>query len=71
MNIARLFERRSFLKAAAGLGSLFGLWGRATVAHAQEQDTSGEIGSPSAQVRMADIPPSSINKVTVERRGRL
>ena len=61
MNIASLFERRSLLKAAAALGGLSALFGRAAVANADGQSSDVEIEAPSDQVKMADI----------ERRGQI
>jgi enoyl-CoA hydratase len=71
MNIASLFERRSLLKAAAALGGLSALLGRAVVAHADGQSGDAGIEGSSDQVKMADIPRSSATKVTVERRGQI
>jgi enoyl-CoA hydratase len=70
MNITSLFERRSLLKAAAALGGLSALFGRAEVAHADGPSSDG-METPSDQVKMADIPPSSTTEVTVERRGQI
>jgi hypothetical protein len=71
MNISSLFKRRSLLKAAAALGGLSALFGRAVVAHADGQSGDAGIEAPSDQARMADIPRSSTTKVTVERRGQI
>jgi enoyl-CoA hydratase len=71
MNISSLFERRTLLKAAAALGGLSALFGRAFVAHADGQGGDAGIEAPSDQVKMADIPRSSTTKVTVERRGQI
>jgi enoyl-CoA hydratase len=69
MNIANLFERRSVLKAAAALGGLSTLAARVG-ARAEEPGKDGGTAVPAAG-RMADIPPSSNAKVTVERRGQI
>jgi enoyl-CoA hydratase len=71
VNISSLFERRSLLKAAAALGGLSALFGRAVVAHADRQSGDAGIEGSSDQVKMADIPRSSATKVTVERRGQI
>jgi enoyl-CoA hydratase/carnithine racemase len=71
MNIMRLFERRSLLKAGAALGALSAIFARATAAHAEERSNSVGNEAPSDEVRMADIPFSSTAKVTIERRGQI
>jgi enoyl-CoA hydratase/carnithine racemase len=72
MNIAGLLKRRTLLKAAAGLGALSTVLGRAAIANAQERkDGADGAGSSSDAVRMADIPLSPNAKVAVERRGQI
>jgi enoyl-CoA hydratase len=72
MNIGGLFKRRTLLKAAAGLGALSTVLGRAAIAHAQERkESADDAASSSDEVRMADIPLSPNAKVTVERRGQI
>ena len=71
MNIKRLFERRSLLKAGAALGALSAIFARATAAHAEERSNSVGSEAPSDEVRMADIPFSSTAKITIERRGQI
>jgi enoyl-CoA hydratase len=70
MQIAGWFERRNLLKAAAVLGGLSTLSGRMSRACAEERSNdAGNEGHD--ETRMADIPPSSTAKVTVERRGQI
>jgi hypothetical protein len=49
MNISGLFKRRSLLKAAAALGGLSALFGRAAVAHAD-----GQSGDARSSVRSGE-----------------
>ena len=69
MNVTALFARRSVLKAGAALGSLLTVFGRATVARAEEQNAGAASQPPADEVTMADIPMSPTAKVTIERRG--
>jgi enoyl-CoA hydratase/carnithine racemase len=69
MNIARLFERRNVLKAAAIIGGLSTL--RAAAVHADERSHDAGPGDRSGGTKMADIPLSPTAKVTVERRGEI
>src|SRR5260370_1019720 len=69
MNIAGLFARRNLLKATAVLGGLSMLSERTASAQADQRDNDGGIEGRHDAVRMADIPPSSTAKITVERRG--
>jgi enoyl-CoA hydratase len=71
MNIAGMFERRNVLKAAAAFGALSTLPGQTTPAHAGERNDDTGIAGRIDEVRMADIPPGSAAKVTVERRGQV
>jgi enoyl-CoA hydratase len=71
MGIAGLFARRNVLKATAVLGGLSMLSERSASAQADQRNSDGAIEGHSDNVRMADIPPSSAAKITVERRGQI
>jgi enoyl-CoA hydratase len=71
MDITGLFARRNLLKATAVLGGLSMLSRRTASAQADPPNNEGGIEGRSDEVRMADIPPSSTAKVTVERRGQI
>jgi enoyl-CoA hydratase/carnithine racemase len=71
MDIAGLFARRNVLKATAVLGGLSMLSEPTASAQADQRNDDGGIEGRSDEVRMADIPPSSTAKVTVERRGQI
>jgi enoyl-CoA hydratase len=70
MNTIGLLERRSLLKAGAALGCLAS-FARAPTAHAEERNNGVLSEAPSDEAGMADIPLTSIAKVTVERRGQI
>ncbi len=69
MNITRLFERRSLLKAGAAVGGLSALFAQVEAAQSDEQNHVAEAASE--ETTMADIPFSPTAKVTVERRGHI
>ena len=71
MDIPSLFARRNLLKATAVLGGLSMLSERTASAQADQQNSEGAIEGRPDQVRLADIPPSSTAKITVERRGQI
>jgi enoyl-CoA hydratase len=69
MKIARLFERRSLLKAAAALSGFWTLTRQAATATADERVDDAEGNARLDEVTMVDVPFSPTAKVTVERRG--
>jgi enoyl-CoA hydratase/carnithine racemase len=71
MDITGLFARRNLLKATAVLGGLSMLSQRTASAQAEQRTNEGGIEGRSDEVRMADNPPSSTAKITVERRGQI
>jgi enoyl-CoA hydratase len=71
MGIAGLFARRNVLKATAVLGGLSMLSERTANAQADQRNGDGAIEGRPNEVRLADIPPSSTAKITVERRGQI
>src|SRR5580700_11646911 len=71
MGIAGLFARRNLLKATAVLGGLSMLSERTASAQADQRNSDGAIEGRPDEARLADIPPSSTAKITVERRGQI
>jgi len=71
MDIAGLFARRNVLKATAVLGGLTFLSERTASAQVDQRNGESAIEGRPDEVRMADIPPSSTAKITVERRGQI
>ncbi|HWX60883.1 enoyl-CoA hydratase-related protein [Bradyrhizobium sp.] len=71
MNISRLFDRRSLVKAGAFLGAVSTAFARAARVEAEEQSGSVASEATSAETTMAEIPLSATAKVTVERRGQV
>ena|ERR1700678_731313 len=71
MDIAGLFARRNLLKATAVLGGLSMLSKRTASAQGDQRNNEGGIEGRSEEVRMAEIPPSSTAKITVERGGQI
>jgi enoyl-CoA hydratase len=71
MNISRLFDRRSLVKAGAFLGTVSTAFARAARVEAEEQSGSVASEATSAETTMAEIPLSATAKVTVERRGQV
>ena len=71
MGIASLFARRNVLKATAVLGGLSMLSERTASAQGDQRSSDGAIEGRPDEVRVADIPPSSTAKITVERRGKI
>jgi hypothetical protein len=71
MNISRLFDRRSVVKAGAFLGTVSTAFARAARVEAAEQSGSVASEATSAETTMAEIPLSATAKVTVERRGQV
>src|SRR6266481_5687645 len=71
MGIACLFARRNLLKATAVLGGLSMLSERTASAQADQRNSDGGVEGRPDEVRLADIPPSSTAKITVERRGQI
>jgi enoyl-CoA hydratase len=71
MSLSKIFQRRSVLKSAAGIGGLFTLSALTSFARGEQQTSdAGQQAKPDV-VRMADIPLSSTTKVTIERRGKI
>jgi enoyl-CoA hydratase len=71
MGIAGLFARRNLLKATAVLGGLSILPERTASAQADQRNSDGRVEGRPDEVRLADIPPNSTAKITVERRGQI
>jgi enoyl-CoA hydratase len=71
MDITGLFARRNVLKATAVLGGLSMLSERTASAQGDQRISESTIKDRPDEVRMADIPPSSTAKFTVERRGQI
>src|SRR5258708_20939617 len=71
MGIGSLVARRNVLKATAVLGGLSMLSERTASAQGDQRSSDGAIEGRPDEVRVADIPPSSTAKITVERRGKI
>jgi enoyl-CoA hydratase len=69
MNISRLFDRRSLVKAGAFLGGVSAAFARAASADAEERSLASE--ATTVELTMAEIPLSATANVTVECRGRV
>src|ERR1700730_11641220 len=71
MDTTGLFARRNVLKATAVLGGLSMLSERTASAQGDQRNSESTIKDRPDEVRLADIPPSSTGKITVERRGQI